>query len=85
MRTSVHDSRVPVKYRLPRGARHDPVKILHDNGYLAHPAVAAMPDRSRSRRRQGPHDLSSHDGRVRRVALPPDAPSGLGIVEGTLV
>lgn len=34
-----HDSRVPLKYRLPRGTQHDPVRILHENGYLAHPAV----------------------------------------------
>lgn len=39
MAIGVHDSRVPLKYRLPRGSKHDPVKILHDNGYLAHPSV----------------------------------------------
>lgn len=40
MRRSVHDARSPVKYRLPRSrGGHDAVRILHDQGYLAHPSV----------------------------------------------
>src|SRR5688572_25324224 len=39
MRNGVHDSRSPLKYRLPRSKSKDPVKVLHDQGYLAHPAV----------------------------------------------
>lgn len=39
MRKSVHDSREPLKYKLPRGLERDPVRILHENGYLAHPSV----------------------------------------------
>jgi adenylate cyclase class IV len=40
VRKSVHDSRAPLKYRIPktRGA-HDPVRVLHEQGFLAHPAV----------------------------------------------
>lgn len=36
---AVHDSRRPLKYRLPRSRSSDPVKVLHDQGYLAHPPV----------------------------------------------
>lgn len=40
MRKSVHDGRPPLKYRLPRArSGSDPVKLLHDQGYLAHPPV----------------------------------------------
>ena len=39
MRKTVHDSRSPVKYRIPRRGGNDPVKVLHDQGYLAHPSV----------------------------------------------
>jgi len=38
-RRNVHDSRTPLKYRLPRGAQHDPVRLLHEQGYLSHPPV----------------------------------------------
>lgn len=40
MRKAVHDSRSPLKYRIPRkkGAE-DLVQVMHSQGYLAHPAV----------------------------------------------
>jgi adenylate cyclase class IV len=37
MRASVHDTRQPVKYRLRGGT--DPVRLLHREGYQAHPPV----------------------------------------------
>lgn len=39
MRKNVHDARTPLKYRLPKAKGSDPVKVLHAQGYLAHPAV----------------------------------------------
>ena len=40
MRRSVHASRSPLKYRIPRAkGGHDPVQLLHEQGYLAHPAI----------------------------------------------
>jgi adenylate cyclase class IV len=39
MHKSVHDSRTPLKYRLPRGKGDDSMRVLHDQGYLPHPAV----------------------------------------------
>lgn len=40
MRKSVHDARSPLKYRLPRQkAGQDPMKVLHEQGYLAHPPI----------------------------------------------
>ncbi|MEA3136332.1 MAG: hypothetical protein QOJ26_1194 [Thermoplasmata archaeon] len=40
MRKNVHDARPALKYRLPRAkGAHDPVKVLHAQGYLSHPPV----------------------------------------------